>query len=129
MGCAFVKVRSSILHALRRSFHGKMEVDPILQINEIIEDIKERYSMLSTDDWDEFCKELHSICRDGRIMWRLIDSYNQEQEKQKVKEIEVKITEMLNKGFEFSQMRIDGIDFWIREGRISQCDPDDDIPF
>jgi pentatricopeptide repeat protein len=58
-------------------------------------------------------------------VWRLVDSYNHEQ---KVKKAEAKIKEMLNQGFEFSEIRIDGIGFCIRDGEINPSD-DAQIPF
>jgi hypothetical protein len=103
----------------------EMEINSVSQITETMEGIKKRFNVLSTDNWEIFCEELNSICRDIRSMWRLIESFNQEQ---KVKQIKTEIKKMVKQGFKFSQIRIDGIDFCIRDGEINPSD-DDQIPF
>ena len=112
--------RQSLINELH-----EMENDSVSQIAETMEDIKKRLNVLSTDNWDAFIEELNSICRGIRSVWRLIESFNQEQ---KVKQIKTEIKKMIDRGLKFSQIRIDGFDFCSRDFEINPSD-DDQIPF
>lgn len=100
----------------------EMKSDPITDINGIVEEIKGRFSALSTGDWESFCNELQSICQMTKSIWRLIDRHKQVQ---KVEELKAKIGEMIRQGYSFSQIRIDGNNFYVSNGVISESDPDD----
>jgi len=97
------------------------------QIDTAFKKIQERISKISSEDWTRFCRDLNPICADIRSIWRAIDEFNRYQ---KTRQVEATAKFMINQGFEFNSVSVDGVSIAVHEGKLVELGPDNDgIPF
>ena len=122
------------LAVVSKEIGEKMDSLEVLEkaVYENITDLKERWAALSTDDWEQFCMNLNSICRDTRATWGGIERCNDLKNASEGKENLAKVQGFLDSGFQFDKISVNGSAFMVCDGKVIEETanvPDDQIPF
>jgi ADP-heptose:LPS heptosyltransferase len=96
-----------------------------------IEKLKYEINELSTDDWKEFCRRLNELCYRIKLIWKRIDRRQEIVAQAESAKRQEYVDRMLDLGFEFDQIVIEGERFIVGYNKRSKkiTEEDDDIPF
>ena len=95
-------------------------------IDENVLELKVRVAELSTDDWELFCKRLRELSQGVKLTWRMIDRRREIERAERIAKKQAYVQEMVDAGYQFTHISVDGEDFIIESGKIVDRN---DIPF
>ena len=121
------KEREACLKVFSEAEHKTELLTKNIQGN--IEKLKAGFAELTMDDWDKFCDDLQSLSRGIKQTWMLIDRHRQLDEQARSAKRQEYVQGMLDQGFKFDRIVIEGESFETVDGKLQSRLSEDDIPF
>ena len=94
-----------------------------------IDKLKTGFAELSTDDWEAFYRRLHEHCHVVKKIWRMIDRRRELARQARSSKRQEYVERMLDQGFQFDLIVIEGEPFEVVTGKVSSKIVEDNIPF
>ena len=94
-----------------------------------IEKLKVAFTELSMENWDEFYCDLNNISKGIRQTWAMIDRRRRIEERARSAKRQEYAQGILDKGFKFDRIAIDGDSFVVVDGKLQSESLHDDLPF
>lgn len=119
--------REACLEVFSKAEHESEVLTKNIQGN--IEKLKTGFAELSMDDWDKFCDGFDYLCKGIRQTWALIDRRRHLDEQARSVKRREYVEGMLDRGFKFDQIVIEGEPFETVDGKLKSRLSEDEIPF
>ena len=100
--------------------------ETMAQIQSALNDMKKLFVDLELHDWDQFRLDLDNFFQVTKYLWKLIDSYDRLRKHESIK---ILIRQIIEVGFMFDEIKVDGVKFCVRDGEIYYPESDDVLPF
>ena len=119
--------RQACLHLLKKTESEDETLKKNITAN--IEKLKAGFAELSIDDWEAFYRRLHGHCHGIKKIWRMIDRRRELARQARSSKRQEYVERMLDQGFQFDLIVIEGEPFEVVNGKVSSKIVEDNIPF